>query len=288
MDALVSVGLPTYNRPERLRKALECLINQTFTNLEIIVSNDHSPNIDTYVILEEYSKKDPRIKVYTQSHNLGIYANFYFVLQKATGKYFMYAQEDDLWEPDFIRSLVEQLEKHPEQVMVMSATTRIDEDGNLLDTTYFNGLSDVQLALSAFYNERLSFLYMGLFRIEILKQFDRNPDDDHGKDVVIMAEMILSYPFGYIDLPLYTKGLEHGKAKQFFDTDPFCYLKMYLYFIRCLVFSKYIPLKKKVFLPAIIPLNGIWIIRAYLAQVIFLLPKDHPLRKAMRLKALTK
>ena len=282
MNALVSVGLPTYNRPERLRKALDCLINQTYENLEIIVSNDHSPNLDTYVILEEYSNKDPRIKVYTQSHNLGVYANFYFVLQKATGKYFMYAQEDDLWEPDFIPSLVKQLENHPEQVMAMSATNRIDEDGKFFDTTHFNGLSDVQLALFAMYNERLSFLYMGLFRTDILKLFDRNPDADHGKDVVIMAEMILSHPFGYIDLPLYTKGLEHGKAKQFFIDDPFCFLKMYVYFIRCLLFSKYIPLKKKYYLPVIIPINGIWMIRGYLAQVIFLLPKDHPIRKAMR------
>jgi glycosyltransferase involved in cell wall biosynthesis len=282
MNSLVSVGLPTYNRPERLRKALDCLINQTYPNLEIIVSNDHSPNIDTYVILEEYSKKDQRITVYTQSKNLGIYANFYFVLQNANGKYFMYAQEDDLWEPDFIGSLVEQLENHPKQVMAMTATNRIDEDGKFFDTTRLDGLSDLQLALFALYNEPLSFLYMGLFRRDILKLFDCSPADIHGKDVTIMAEMILSHPFGYVDRPLYTKGLEHGKAKQFFDTDHFCFLKMYVDFTHRLVFSKYIPLTKKVFLPIIIPVNGIWMIRAYLAQVIFLLPKDHPLRKAMR------
>jgi glycosyltransferase involved in cell wall biosynthesis len=285
MNPLVSVGLPTYNRPERLRNALDCLINQVYTNLEIIVSNDNSPTLDTYLILEEYSKKDPRIKVYTQSHNLGIYANFYFVLQKATGKYFMYAQEDDLWEPDFIGRLVEQLESYPEQVMAMTATNRIDEDGKFFDTTRLNGLSDLYLALFALYNEPLSFLYMGLFRREILKLFDYTPADIHGKDVTIMAEMILSHPFGYIDLPLYTKGLEHGKAKQFFDTDPWCFLKMYLDFGRRLVFSKYIPLKKKVYLPLIIPINGIWMIRAYLAQLIFLLPKDHPLRRAMRVNS---
>lgn len=282
MNPLVSVGLPTYNRPERLKEALNCLINQTYPNLEIIVSNDNSPNIDTYVILEEYSKKDQRIKVYTQSHNLGIYANFYFVLQKANGKYFMYAQEDDLWEPDFIGSLVAQLEKHPEQAMAMTATNRIDENGKFFDITRLNGRSDIHLALFALYNEPLSFLYMGLFRRDILKLFDCSPADIHGKDVTIMAEMILSYPFGYIDLPLYTKGLEHGKAKQFFDTDPYCFLKMYLDLIYRLLFSKYIPLKKKVYLPIIIPVNGIWMIRAYLAQIIFLLPKDHPLRKAIR------
>jgi glycosyltransferase involved in cell wall biosynthesis len=238
--------------------------------------------MDTYVILEEYRKKDPRIKVYTQSKNLGVYANFYFVLQKANGEYFMYAQEDDLWDPDFIRSLMGHLKNHPEQVMAMSATNRIDDDGKFFDTTRLKGLSDVHLALFALYNEPLSFLYMGLFRKDILKLFDCTPDDVHGKDVTIMAEMVLSHPFGYIDRPLYTKGLEHGKAKQFFDTDPCCFLKMYLDFIRRLVFSRYIPLKKKVYLPIIIPVNGIWMIRTYLAQLIFLLPKDHPIRKAMR------
>jgi len=135
MNSLVSVGLPTYNLPRQLRKALDCLINQTYVNLEIIVSNDCSPNPETYEILNEYKKKDSRICVYSQQTNLGIYHNFWFVLQKATGKYFMYAQEDDLWEPDFIETLVRQLESHPEQVMAMSATNRIDEDGTYFDTT---------------------------------------------------------------------------------------------------------------------------------------------------------
>jgi glycosyltransferase involved in cell wall biosynthesis len=278
MNPLVSVGLPTYNRPKMLRKALDCLTNQTYKNLEIIVSNDHSPNVETYSILEDYRKKDPRIQVYTQSHNIGLYANFYFVLQKATGKYFMYAQEDDLWEPDFIESLVGQLESHPEQVIAMCATNRIDEDGKFFDTTHMNGLSDVRLALFAMYNEPLSFFYMGLFRRDILKLFDCTPADIHGKDVTIMAEMILSHPFGYVDLPLYTKGLEHGKAKQFFDNDPFCFMKMYVDLVRRLLFSQYIPLKKKLYLPIIIPVNGIWMLRAYLVQVMFMLPKDHPIR----------
>ena len=282
MDALVSIGLPVYNRPGKLQKALDCLINQTYSNLEIIISNDCSPNPETYEILDKYQMKDSRIRVYFQQNNLGIYRNFWFVLQKATGNYFMYAQEDDLWEPDFVEKLVRQLESHPEQAMAMSATNRIDEDGKYFDTTRLNGKSVLHLSLLALYDELLSFLYMGLFRTDTLKKFDYTPMDLLGKDVIIMAEMILSKPFGYIDQPLYTKGLEHGKAKQFFDTDPFCFLRMYVYFTGRLLFSRYIPLKKKVYLPIIIPVNGIWMVRSYLAQIIFLLPKDHPIRKALR------
>jgi len=140
----------------------------------------------------------------------------------------------------------------------------------------------LHLSLLALYDEPLSFLYMGLFRTDILKQFDYTPADIHGKDVTIMAEMILSYPFGYIDQPLYTKGLEHGKAKHFFDSDPFCFLEMYVYFTGRLLFSKFVPLKKKLYLPIIIPVNGMWMIRAYLIQIVFLLPKDHQIRKVLR------
>jgi glycosyltransferase involved in cell wall biosynthesis len=282
MNTLVSVGLPVYNRPGKMQKALDCLINQTYSDLEIIISNDCSPNPEIYTILDEYKLKDSRIHIYTQQTNLGIYRNFWFVLQKATGQYFMYAQEDDFWEPDFVEKLVRQLENHPEQAMSMSATNRIDEDGKYFDTTRLDRKSVLHLSLLALYDELLSFLYMGVFRTETLKKFDYTPADILGKDVVIMAEMILSCPFGYIDQPLYTKGLEHDKAKRFFDNDPFCFLKLYIYFTGRLVFSPYIPLKRKVSLLIVIPVNGLWMIRSYLAQIIFLLPKDHIIRRTLR------
>jgi glycosyltransferase involved in cell wall biosynthesis len=283
MNPLVSVGLPIYNRPEKMKKSLDCLINQTYTNLEIIVSNDCSPNPEIYAILDEYKTKDSRLHIHTQQTNLGIYRNFWFVLQKATGQYFMYAQEDDLWEPDFIEKLVHQLERHPEQAMAMSATNRVDEDGKHFDTTRLNGKIVLHLSLLALYDEVLSFLYMGLFRTDILKKFDYTPADILGKDVVIMAEMILSCPFGYIDQPLYTKGLEHDKAKRFFDSNPLCFLKLYVYFTGRLLFSSYIPLKRKVYLLIVIPVNGLWVIRSYLAQIIFLLSKDHIIRRSLRM-----
>jgi len=96
------VGVTTYNRPEGLRRALGCLVNQTYTNLEIIVSDNCSPGSETEAVGREFQTRDPRIRFYRQAHNAGMDANFKFVLDKATGPFFFWAADDDEWTPDFV------------------------------------------------------------------------------------------------------------------------------------------------------------------------------------------
>lgn len=103
---LISIGIPTYNRPEGLRLTLERIIGQTYENLEIIISDNCSPGRDTHGIVLEYMKIDTRIKYYRQDKNIGASANFQFVSDKATGEYFMWAADDDYFEHN---DLVEKL-----------------------------------------------------------------------------------------------------------------------------------------------------------------------------------
>src|SRR6267154_1933824 len=85
---LVTVGMTTYNRPESLKGALDGVINQTYKNLEIIISEDCSPCEKTKSLLREYAQRDNRIKYISQKANLGPSTNIYFVLTQATGEYF--------------------------------------------------------------------------------------------------------------------------------------------------------------------------------------------------------
>jgi glycosyltransferase involved in cell wall biosynthesis len=62
----VSVGIPTYNRPEGLRRTLECITQQTYGNLEIIVSDNGSPGRETEVVVREFRDKDSRIQYFRQ------------------------------------------------------------------------------------------------------------------------------------------------------------------------------------------------------------------------------
>lgn len=111
---MVSVGIPTYNRPELLKRALEIITGQTYQNLEIIISDNASSDPRVRDIVDEFLKKDQRISYYKQSKNIGVLANAEFVLQKACGHYFAWMSDDDWRSPEFIELLVEQLEIQPE------------------------------------------------------------------------------------------------------------------------------------------------------------------------------
>jgi glycosyltransferase involved in cell wall biosynthesis len=106
LKPLVSVGIPTFNRPDGLRRTLKCITNQTYSNLEIIVSDNCSPSFETESVTKEFSKNDSRIKFFRQSDNIGALSNFKFVLEQSTGDYFMWAADDDEWLPDFIKKMI--------------------------------------------------------------------------------------------------------------------------------------------------------------------------------------
>ena len=103
---LVSIGLPCYNRPEGLEKALICFTEQSYINIEIIVSENNSPNEKVESIIKKYSEKDKRIIPFKQSENQGGFFNFKFVLEQARGKYFMWASDDDYWENTLVEKAV--------------------------------------------------------------------------------------------------------------------------------------------------------------------------------------
>lgn len=106
---IASIGMPAYNAAKYIREALDALLNQTFTDFELIISDNASTDA-TGAICQEYAKKDRRIRYIRQPENLGPMANFQYVLSKAQGKYFMWAACDDRWAPSFLERTVAVLE----------------------------------------------------------------------------------------------------------------------------------------------------------------------------------
>jgi glycosyltransferase involved in cell wall biosynthesis len=122
----VTIGIPTYNRPIGLKRTLESIINQTYTNLEIIVSDNCSPDKETDKLMEYYLNKDTRIKYFKQDVNKGIIHNFHFVKDQATSNYFMWATDDDYYEN---MNLVETLMKFsPENILTFTNYNFVSAD----------------------------------------------------------------------------------------------------------------------------------------------------------------
>jgi glycosyltransferase involved in cell wall biosynthesis len=100
------VGVPCFNRPLPLEDVLACLVKQTYRNLEIIVSDDCSPDPNVQEVAETFASKDARIRFIRQEKNLGLIANHNFVLSLARGEFFVWVNDDDLLPADYIEKCV--------------------------------------------------------------------------------------------------------------------------------------------------------------------------------------
>lgn len=89
----VSICIPAYNRPEYLKKAIKSVLDQTFHDFELIISDDCSP-IDLSPFVSEY--KDKRIKYFRQGSNLGFIKNWNFCLNQCSGEFIKIMGDDDV------------------------------------------------------------------------------------------------------------------------------------------------------------------------------------------------
>lgn len=179
---LVSIGIPTYNRPAGLRHTLECVTKQTYKNLEIVVSNNASPDDETDAIIRSYAANDDRIKYYKQDTNIGAWRNFEFVLAKATGKYFVWFADDDSCEPAFVEEIVACLEQDDDIALAMCGVRFVDEMLGAESTMRLTAISVARTTRDWGADRRLFFditvehLFMciyGVYRTSVLKGCER-------------------------------------------------------------------------------------------------------------------
>src|ERR1700741_336609 len=128
---LVSVGLFVYNGERFLEQSLRSILNQTFTDFELIISDNASTD-RTAEIVEAFAKRDDRIRYYRNKKNMGAGWNARRVYELATRKYFKWAAVDDLIEPDFLRQCVEVLESDPGCALAHTKTKEVDEHKNFI------------------------------------------------------------------------------------------------------------------------------------------------------------
>ena len=136
MEEKIDVLLTTYNtKIEYLKKQLDSILNQTYTNFNLIISDDCSTNKEVVETLREYEQKDNRIKIYIQPQNLGYTKNFEFVLTKSTAKYIAYSDHDDIWYKNKLEESLKIL-KEKDVDLVYCDAKQIDENGNTIHESY--------------------------------------------------------------------------------------------------------------------------------------------------------
>lgn len=134
--AQISILIPAYNCGLFLEETIKSVLNQTFTDWEVIIVDDCSTD-DTLRIAQEYSRKDKRIKTFHNDKNLGMLENWNFGISLCHSFYFVKLDADDIWNPELLEKSIAVLNKYPEVGLVFTKYLLIDENGKkLLDSIW--------------------------------------------------------------------------------------------------------------------------------------------------------
>jgi glycosyltransferase involved in cell wall biosynthesis len=131
----VSIAMPVFNGEKYLRKSIESILNQTYHDFELIISDNASTD-NTQSICSEYADIDKRISYHRNKENIGGPRNYNRVFELSSGEYFKWAAYDDVLAPEFLRKCTSVLDKDSSIVGCCCKTGRIDQEGNFLG--YYN------------------------------------------------------------------------------------------------------------------------------------------------------
>jgi glycosyltransferase involved in cell wall biosynthesis len=123
----VSIVLCSYNGEKYISDQVESILNQTYSNFELIISDDCSSDT-TVSILRRYEKLDSRVKVIENSMNVGLAKNFERGLMMATGEYIAMSDQDDYWLPTKIESQTSYLEQHEGVGLIFHDSLIVEHD----------------------------------------------------------------------------------------------------------------------------------------------------------------
>jgi len=221
---LVSIGMPVRNGEKHIRRALDSLLAQKYENFELIVSDNASTD-KTRFICEEYARRDPRIRCYRNTANIGALPNFQRVLELAEGDFFMWAAADDYFLPPLVAELLNKLDHHYDAAVAMCAVKRVREDQTVKDIVDYSGKADpskmshFELAMALAAGKPYHLYIYGLYRTEFLRKAFRNFPGVAGGDRLFVCQIALATKFQYVNKMLYIRQVHRTPIAERFKGD---------------------------------------------------------------------
>jgi glycosyltransferase involved in cell wall biosynthesis len=172
---LVTIGIPAYDRPAALKIAIESVLSQTYSNIELIISDNCSTDPEVERVCTTFQMNNKQISYYRQPINIGPIANFEYVLKNAAGKYFNWLADDDWLDADYIERCVKELEqsKDDDLVLVSGTIKYHNEDGEYAHIQpMFDVIEDKPAERIKTYYKNVSdnSLFCGLYKTAVVKE----------------------------------------------------------------------------------------------------------------------
>lgn len=206
----VSVAMATFNGAPYLRDQIESILAQTLMPLEIVISDDGSED-DTLNIIESYRGQYPNIKSFMNPCKRGFIKNFENAILHCSGDYIALADQDDIWEPHKLETLINNLGSN---ILIHSDASVIDSLGTVLHQSW-----------TSFYNKNIDqdFIYYlckrniitgctSLFKKELVELIVPFPDEIPFHDWWLALVAFRNGGISYLDKPLMRYRLHYGNA----------------------------------------------------------------------------
>lgn len=157
MEEQIDILLATYNGENYLREQIDSILNQTYKNIRIIISDDCSKD-STPAILSEYQQKDSRIEIHLQEKNLGVVKNIEFLLKQVKNDYYMLSDQDDVWLEEKVEKSIERL-KQDDADIVFGDLEVVDKDLKTIYKSFGNFMLLNRKINKYISSDRLNYLY---------------------------------------------------------------------------------------------------------------------------------
>ena len=183
----VSIIIPVYNAENTITRCLDAILNQTYKDIEAICVNDGSKD-NSFKILEEYSQKDSRIKVYNQE-NSGPAKTRNFAISKASGDYLMFCDIDDWYEPTMVEEMVAAIQGQDIDIAMCDANVIDLAEGELQNSAYKNYIKIRLIGKHNITIKKLSkinvVLWNKIFRMDLINKYNITYPTDYEHDDAI-------------------------------------------------------------------------------------------------------
>ena len=127
----VSIVLPTYNGEKYIRESIDSILNQTFTDWELIIVNDCS-NDSTDSIITQYEKMDKRIRIIRNEKNQKLPRSLNIGFDNSYGEYLTWTSDDNIYLPEALEVMVAYLDQNEKSVFICTGMNMINSDGEFI------------------------------------------------------------------------------------------------------------------------------------------------------------
>jgi len=201
----VSIVIPSYNHARYLAQTIESALSQSFRDFELLIIDDASQD-NSREIIQQYAKRDERIKCWFHEHNEGIASTFNEGLHRAQGKFYASLGSDDIWLPQKLETQVALLNEN-EDLVVWSEGQIIDAAGKPTGELFTLRHSATNKQKSGNIFEELlqgNFIFGSslIVKRENALRIKFNESLKYLNDFLFEVELAEKYPFYFVSIPL--------------------------------------------------------------------------------------